>query len=107
MVGAAIVRLPAQGWQPAGYVPLAQRTKLITTNDVFVYQTLKTPQFRLIWWVLLVGGRYLRAGAGELHQAIKRRPWRGQDAGLQHHDVFDGRTVDGWFPVQPVHRRGA
>ena len=45
MVGAAIVRLPAAGWLPAGYVPRAQPSKLITTEDVFVYQALKTPQF--------------------------------------------------------------
>ncbi|HLY90267.1 MAG TPA: MFS transporter, partial [Acetobacteraceae bacterium] len=36
MVGAAIVRLPAAGWMPAGYVPPAQPRKLITTKDVFV-----------------------------------------------------------------------
>src|SRR6202453_35734 len=52
MVGAAIVRLPAPGWLPPGYVPPAQSQKLITTRHVFVYQALKTPQFWLIWLVL-------------------------------------------------------
>ncbi len=51
-VGAAIVRVPAPGWRPAGYTPPVQATKLITKNDVFVYDALKTPQFWLIWWVL-------------------------------------------------------
>jgi len=43
MVGAAIVRLPPRGWAPAGYVPPAQSTKLVTTQNVFVYEALKTP----------------------------------------------------------------
>ncbi|HLH51140.1 MAG TPA: MFS transporter, partial [Roseiarcus sp.] len=41
MVGAIIVRVPAPGWKPAGYVPPAQPKKLITTKNVFVYQALK------------------------------------------------------------------
>jgi MFS family permease len=66
MVGAAIVRLPAPGWQPAGYVPPAHAKKLITTNNVFVYEALKTPQFWLIWWVLCLN---VTAGIGVLGQA--------------------------------------
>jgi MFS family permease len=66
MVGAAIVRLPAPGWQPAGYVAPAQSKKLITTNNVFVYEALKTPQFWLIWWVLCLN---VTAGIGVLGQA--------------------------------------
>ena len=66
MVGAAIVRLPPPGWQPAGYVAPVQATKLITTRHVFVYQALKTPQFWLIWWVLCLN---VTAGIGVLGQA--------------------------------------
>ena len=66
MVGAAIVRLPAPGWAPAGYVAPAQPKKLITTRNVFVYQALKTPQFWLIWWVLCLN---VTAGIGVLGQA--------------------------------------
>src|SRR5580704_2286770 len=66
MVGAAIVRLPAPGWMPAGYVAPAQPKKLITNNDVFVYQALKTPQFWLIWWVLCLN---VTAGIGVIGQA--------------------------------------
>jgi MFS family permease len=66
MVGAVIVRLPAPGWMPAGYVPPAQSTKLITTSHVFVYQALKTPQFWLIWCVLCLN---VTAGIGVIGQA--------------------------------------
>jgi hypothetical protein len=31
MVGAAIVRIPAAGWMPAGYVAPAQPKRLVTT----------------------------------------------------------------------------
>ncbi len=66
MVGAAIVRIPAPGWKPAGFVAPAVPQKLITTRNVFVYQALKTPQFWLIWWVLCLN---VTAGIGVLGQA--------------------------------------
>ena len=66
MVGATIVRVPAPGWKPEGYVVPAQARKLITTNNVFVYEALKTPQFWLIWWVLCLN---VTAGIGVLGQA--------------------------------------
>src|ERR1700730_4347470 len=66
MVGAAIVRVPAPGWQPAGYTPPVVARKLITNNDVFVYDALKTPQFWLIWALLCLN---VTAGIGVLGQA--------------------------------------
>jgi MFS family permease len=66
MVGAAIVRVPPPGWEPAGYVPSAQPKPLVTTRNVFVYDTLKTPQFWLVWWVLCLN---VTAGIGVLGQA--------------------------------------
>ncbi len=66
MVGAAIVRIPAPGWKPEGYVAPAQPKRLITTRDVYVYQALRTPQFWLIWWVLCLN---VTAGIGVLGQA--------------------------------------
>jgi MFS family permease len=66
VVGAVIVRVPPPDWKPAGYLPSAQNNKLITKNDVFVYQALKTPQFWLIWWVLCLN---VTAGIGVLGQA--------------------------------------
>ncbi|HEY1735849.1 MAG TPA: OFA family MFS transporter [Methylovirgula sp.] len=65
-VGAAIVRIPAPGWAPAGYVAPAQTKKLITDQNVHVYQAWKTPQFWLIWWVLCLN---VTAGIGVLGQA--------------------------------------
>jgi MFS family permease len=66
LVGAAIVRLPAPGWKPEGFVPSTQPKKLVTSNDVYVYQALKTPQFWLIWIVLCMN---VTAGIGVLGQA--------------------------------------
>ena len=65
-VGAAIVRVPAPGWKPEGYVAPVVAQKLITKNDVFVYDAIKTPQFWLIWWVLCLN---VTAGIGVLGQA--------------------------------------
>ncbi len=66
MVGAAIVRIPPPGWQPAGWRPPAQAPKLVTSANVYVYRALKTPQFWLIWWVLCLN---VTAGIGVLGQA--------------------------------------
>ena len=66
MVGSIIVRVPAPGWAPAGYVAPTEIEGLITRNDVFVYDALKTPQFWLIWWVLCLN---VTAGIGVLGQA--------------------------------------
>jgi MFS family permease len=66
MVGATIVRVPAPGWKPAGWVAPTQPKKLITTKNVYVYEALKTPQFWLIWWVLCLN---VTAGIGVLGQA--------------------------------------
>jgi MFS family permease len=66
LVGSAIVRVPAPGWKPDGFVPSTQAKKLVTTNDVYVYQALKTPQFWLIWVVLCMN---VTAGIGVLGQA--------------------------------------
>ncbi len=66
MFGALIVRVPAPAWKPAGYVPATAATKLITRNDVYVYDAVKTPQFWLIWVVLFVN---TTAGIGVLGQA--------------------------------------
>ena len=66
MVGSIIVRVPAPGWKPEGYTPPVAAQKLITKNDVFVYDALKTPQFWLIWWVLCLN---VTAGIGVIGQA--------------------------------------
>jgi MFS family permease len=66
MVGAWIVRLPADDWKPAGYVAPTQSKKLVTNRDVYVYQALKTPQFWLIWVILCMN---VTAGIGVIGQA--------------------------------------
>jgi MFS family permease len=77
MVGAAIVRVPAEGWAPEGYVAPAQSSRLITTQNVFVYDALKTPQFWLIWSVLCLN---VTAGIGVLGQAsaMSQEMFKGQ-----------------------------
>ena len=65
-VGATIVRVPAPGWKPEGYTPPVVAQKLITKNDVYVYDAIKTPQFWLIWAVLCLN---VTAGIGVLGQA--------------------------------------
>jgi len=66
MVGAAIVRVPAPDWKPDGFVPAVVPQKLVSKNDVYVYDALKTPQFWLIWIVLCFN---VTAGIGVLGQA--------------------------------------
>jgi MFS family permease len=66
MVGEMIVSVPAPGWKPEGYVAPSAATKLITKNDVYVYDAIKTPQFWLIWTVLFLN---TTAGIGVLGQA--------------------------------------
>ena len=65
IVGSIIVRVPAADWKPEGYVA-PRENKLISKNDVYVYDALKTPQFWLIWVVLCVN---TTAGIGVLGQA--------------------------------------
>ncbi|HTX58030.1 MAG TPA: OFA family MFS transporter [Verrucomicrobiae bacterium] len=64
--GALIVRVPAEGWKPAGYVPPAAAAKLVTTGNVLLEQALRTPQFYLLWFVLFLN---VTAGIGVLGQA--------------------------------------
>lgn len=66
MVGAAMVRIPAPGWRPAGWSPPARPPKLVTSANVYVYRALRTPQFWLIWCVLCLN---VTAGIGVLGQA--------------------------------------
>ncbi len=66
LIGAAIVRVPPPGWQPAGWKPEAHPKPLVTTANVHVYEALRTPQFWLLWWVLCLN---VTAGIGVLGQA--------------------------------------
>jgi MFS family permease len=66
LVGSLIVRVPAPGWAPAGYVPPTSSAKLITNRNVLLEQAIKTPQFYLLWFVLFLN---VTAGIGVLGQA--------------------------------------
>ncbi len=66
MFGVFTVRMPHDGWRPAGYVPPAQPKALVTTGNVTVDVATKTPQFWLLWVMLCVN---VTAGIGVLGQA--------------------------------------
>ena len=67
MFGASIVRVPADGWKPAGFDPASIKAKpLVTTDSVSASNAIKTPQFWLLWIVLFCN---VTAGIGILEQA--------------------------------------
>ena len=66
LIGAAIVRVPAAGWSPAGYVPRPTALSRSTLPAVTQYEAVKTRQFWLIWAVLCLN---VTAGIGVLEQA--------------------------------------
>jgi MFS family permease len=67
MTGAAMAyRLPAPGWQPAGWTPGAgsgATKRLITAHDVDSDEAIMTPQFYLLWIILCFN---VTAGIGVL-----------------------------------------
>jgi MFS family permease len=68
MIGAFVVRLPAEGWQPEGWTPPAEEetSDLQTTADVSASSAIRTPQFWMLWTVLFCN---VSAGIGVLEQA--------------------------------------
>jgi len=67
MFGAFIVRVPADDWKPAGFDPASVKKKaLVTTDSVSAANSIKTPQFWLLWIVLFCN---VTAGIGILEQA--------------------------------------
>ena len=54
---------PVANWQPDGWSPAAQRRGMITTRNVHLQDAHKTPQFWLIWMVLMLN---VSAGIGVL-----------------------------------------
>ncbi|MEQ1851420.1 MAG: MFS transporter, partial [Chthoniobacteraceae bacterium] len=64
--GAIIVRVPPDGWKPAGYEPPVHAQKLVTSGNVLVDQAWRTPQFWRLWVVLCFN---VTAGIGILEQA--------------------------------------
>lgn len=67
MLGVFNVRVPAPGWQPAGFDPAKLKSKpMVTTGNVSAANSTKTPQFWLLWTVLFCN---VTAGIGILEQA--------------------------------------
>jgi MFS family permease len=66
MIGVVTVRVPAEGWKPAGWVPPAHPPALVTQANVTVDVAWRTPQFWLLWVVLCMN---VTAGIGVLGQA--------------------------------------
>jgi MFS family permease len=64
--GVWTIKVPADDWKPEGYVPNAEHSALITTGNVSADNAIKTPQFWLLWVVLLTN---VTAGIGVLETA--------------------------------------
>jgi MFS family permease len=66
-MGVLLVRVPPDGWRPAGWQPAkAAARPLITSADVSVRNAVRTPQFYLLWIVLCFN---VTAGIGILEKA--------------------------------------
>jgi MFS family permease len=66
MFGAFSYRIPPNGWKPAGWSAPSAQSSLITIGAVHLDDAHKTPQFWLIWAVLLLN---VSAGIGVLAMA--------------------------------------
>ncbi len=67
LMGAALVRVPADGWAPDGFDPSQVKSKtLVSDGHVSAANSIKTPQFWLLWTVLFCN---VTAGIGILEQA--------------------------------------
>ncbi len=67
LFGAWLVRVPPEGWRPKGFDPDQVKEKsLVTTASVSAANSIKTPQFWLLWTVLFCN---VTAGIGILEQA--------------------------------------
>jgi len=66
-MGWLLVRVPTQGWKPAGWDPsVVQPRTLVTTANVSARNAIRTPQFWFLWVVLCFN---VTAGIGILEKA--------------------------------------
>src|SRR5580700_740599 len=79
MGGALGYRLPREGWKPAGWSPDLAKKPLVTQREVHLSVAWRTPQFWLVWSVLMLN---VAAGIGILSMASPM---------LQ--EVFAGRLI--------------
>lgn len=69
LAAALLYRLPAPGWQPAGWTPPdaeKSRIRMISVHNVTISEAMRTPQFYLLWIVLCFN---VTAGIGILGTA--------------------------------------
>ena len=67
MFGVFTIRVPPEGWKPAGYLPKTDHgNKMMTTANVSADNSIKTRQFWFLWVVLFCN---VTAGIGILEQA--------------------------------------
>ena len=67
MFGAFTIKVPAEGWKPAGFDPAkVKAASLVTTDNVSARNAVKTRQFWLVWIALFCN---VTAGIGILEQA--------------------------------------
>ena len=66
MFGVFMIRVPAPGWKPEGFVPEATHSAMISKHNVDVNTAMRTPQFWLLWIVLCLN---VTAGIGILESA--------------------------------------
>src|SRR3984957_26473 len=66
MFGVFTIRVPRDGWKPAGWVPSTHHSALVSSHNAAVHEAWKTPQFWLLWVMLFVN---VTAGIGILEQA--------------------------------------
>ena len=66
MIGVLAVRVPASGWQPAGWIAVDKPQAMVTRANVAVDMAWRTPQFWLLWGVLCMN---VTASIGVLGQA--------------------------------------
>ncbi len=81
MFGMYIVRVPAEGWSPKGFIPTTEeQNEMITTHQVAADEAIKTPQFYLLFFVLMLN---VTAGIGVLGQAsLMIQEMFGDDGGI-------------------------
>lgn len=66
-MGWLLIRVPADGWRPAGWAPAKQAAgSMISTANVSARNAIRTPQFWLLWVVLCFN---VTAGIGILERA--------------------------------------
>lgn len=66
MFGVATVRIPPDNWKPKGWEPKPNSAKMMTDGHVDADQAIRTPQFYLLFGVLMLN---VTAGIGVLGQA--------------------------------------